>query len=280
VKRARGGRLQRIDPAREARRLVWRAVAALVVLGLALVGLLLLGMQLPLGAWLANGTETLRAGDPGAIAGFVAVHVVCVLAFVPVTPIVFMAGFLWGTVGGALVITAGNLLGPTLAFLLGRSTLRARVHQQLSRHRYGRAVERAMALGGFRAIVLLRLSPIVPMAPLNYALSLFPLDLGTYVLATTAGLLPITLLYTWGGAGIDDVAMLASGNVGVHSGLERGLFWAGLAATFLAVWWLERLARRSLREIDAEAEALDDEVDADDELDADALPRDDLGPLV
>ncbi len=213
-------------------------------------GVLVVAMaQLPLFAWMETAIEQLQLLGPLAVAAFAVVHIACIVAFVPVSPFVFAAGIVWGTAGGTAIITLDNLIGPTIAFFLARRWLRPTVQRLVRGNKHAEAIDRAMALGGFRAVILLRLSPIVPMSILNYGLGLFELRTGTYVVATAVGLLPITVLYCWGGAGIGEISALASGDIDAGP-VEQVLFWAGLAATFGAVWYLERLARRALREVE------------------------------
>lgn len=226
-----------------------RSIALLA--GLALVGcaLVVLFAQLPVFTWLAYGVQRLEEAGPIGIAVFMLVHLLAIVGFVPASPFVFAAGMVWGTAAGTLIITIGNAVGPALAFIAARSWVRPTVHKLVQGNRHAAAIEHAMRLGGFRAVILLRLSPIVPMAILNYGLGLFPLPLRTYTVATALGLLPITVLYCWAGAGIGDVAALGAGTV-TAGPLEQGLFWLGLAATFIAVWYLERLAKAALRDVD------------------------------
>lgn len=224
------------------RPLLLATLSAALVLG----ALLLLGVNLPLWQWAQAAIGELRSGGGPAIAAFSLAHVAAIVFVIPVSPFVFAAGMVWGTVGGTALITLNNLIGTTIAFALAQRSLRPLVERHLGDHRHVKAIERAMALGGFPAIVLLRLSPIVPMSILNYGLGLFPLRTRTYVAATTVGLLPITLLYCWGAAGLGELTDAAVGEL-AGGPLQRGLFWLGLAATFGSVWWLQRLARRALQ---------------------------------
>ena len=150
---------------------------------------------------------------------------------------------------GPASITIDNLCGTPIAFLRAHRGFRPLVQRHLGDHRHVRAIDKAMQLGGFRAVVLLRLSPIVPMSILNYGLGLFDLPTRVYVAATTAGLLPITVLYCWGAAGVGELSEVAAGKVAAGP-WQQAMFWIGLAATFGAVGWLQKMAASALKETD------------------------------
>jgi len=225
-----------------------KLIAGLVIGGVVACALLFIGLQLPVWQWMAAAVDGLRAGGPLAIGAFAMAHISAIVLFVPASPFVFAAGMVWGTLPGTLLVTFANLVGPSIAFLLAQRTLRPTVQRHIAGNRHAEAIDAAMVMGGFRAIVLLRLSPIVPMSILNYGLGLFDVPLRDYTIATAVGLLPITVLYCWGGSGIGEASGLAKGE---FSGpLHQAIFWLGLAATFVAVWYLERLARKAIAAAD------------------------------
>ncbi len=110
-----------------------------------------------------------------------------------------------------------------------------------------RAIDRAVGRQGFKLVLLLRLSPIVPFNLLNYALSLSSVSPGRYVLASFIGMLPGTLLYVYLGSLATTAASL--GTAGAQQGSLRLVFYAaGLIATILVVVIATRAARRALAE--------------------------------
>ena len=110
------------------------------------------------------------------------------------------------------------------------------------------AVYRALSDDGFRIILLLRLSPVVPFSLLNYALGMTRVQTRHYIWATIIGILPGTFLYVYLGTLSSDVAAIARGDL-PPSGLwgKVGL-WLGLAATLAVTVSITRIARKSLAE--------------------------------
>ncbi len=187
----------------------------------------------------------MRASGPLGALVFVLIHIVAILTFVPITPLVFVAGFIWGPFWGTVVMSIGSLFGTTGALLLGRRVLRAWVIEHFGDSAHYRAVDQAVQSAGFRAIFLLRSAP-VPLAVLNYSLSLTRIGVATYASATVLGLLPLTVIYTTVGGGVAEAGAIFDGQVSV--GDKAGtLVWAGTIALVLVLAWVARLARRNLR---------------------------------
>jgi uncharacterized membrane protein YdjX (TVP38/TMEM64 family) len=108
------------------------------------------------------------------------------------------------------------------------------------------AIDAAVGRKGFRLVTLLRLSPLLPFSPLNYALGLTRVRLRDYVLGSFVGMLPGTLLYVYLGSIVTN-AGIVSAEAGVETAW-RTLYWAGLAATIIVVVTTTRIARRALAE--------------------------------
>ena len=135
--------------------------------------------------------QELIAGNAYAPLIFIAIHVAASLLFVPRTPLSIAAGLLfglwWGTLWAALGAMAGSLAGFALARYVNAGWIRPeripKLGELLAR------VER----GGWRAVALIRLVPIMPHTPVNYAFGLSRLSLGSYMLGSLIGQLPITV---------------------------------------------------------------------------------------
>ena len=62
------------------------------------------------------------------------------------------------------------------------------------------AIDRAIGKDSFKVVLLLRLSPLLPLALSNYLYGLTSVSLGPYVLGSWLGMLPGTLAYVTAGA--------------------------------------------------------------------------------
>lgn len=236
---------------------MWRGYRRVVVLLLLLVGLYWASRRASEGAevggpgaWLVSLFELLSEGVLGlkewiarfqnwAPLVFLLVFVVWTVLVLPAWPLTLMAGVLFGTIGGTALVWVSATLAAAAAFLVGRYLVRDLVASWMGRRPLLRAVDRALAAEGWRVVLLLRLSPVVPYNVMNYALSVTSVDFWEYVLATWLGMLPGTLLYILAG---DTVGDLASGN-----SRTMVLQVLGLVATVLATWMLARRANEILQ---------------------------------
>jgi uncharacterized membrane protein YdjX (TVP38/TMEM64 family) len=128
---------------------------------------------------------------PAAPAVFLAAHVAASLLFVPRTVPAIAAGLLFGMAWGTLWAALGSVIGAAAGFLLARylgSGLVVAEHRAAVRPLLAR-VER----GGWRAVAVLRLIPVIPHSLANYGLGLTRLPLGAYLLGSLVGQLPMTI---------------------------------------------------------------------------------------
>ena len=188
--------------------------------------------------------------DLGAIApvAFVLVYAVAVVALIPASLLTIAAGAVFGLVKGAVYAFTGALVGSTAAFLLGRHTFRHLVTRRLARNPRFAAVERAVSAQGRRIVFFLRLSPLVPFNFLNYALGLTTISLTDFVLAS-AGMIPGTIVYTYGGKVTGEALALAGQAQVPRNASYYVLLLGGLAATVAATTLATRTARRALRDV-------------------------------
>ncbi len=142
------------------------------------------------------------------------------------------------------VVVFSNL-GAELAFLVGRALFRPRILAWVQRDARRAAVERAVSEQGFRLVLLLRFSPLVPFNALNYALSVSRVTFRAYALATFLGMLPGTLLICSVANALGRAGRRYTGTLetGIWGDLLLGV---GIAASLAAVVLVTRRARRIL----------------------------------
>ena len=203
-----------------------------------------------MGSWLSHAVLGFlgwfqSAGLLGALLLGVA-YVLGTLLFFPGSILSMAAGFLYGLVGGLAVVVPGSVLGALLAFLLGRTVLRAPTERLLRRHPRFAAVDEALAKDAFRVVLLLRLSPLFPFNLLNYGLGVTRVGLGPYLLASLLGMFPGTVLYVYLGSLLTSATQLLSEKRPDAGWAGKALFAAGLVATALVVVLVSRAARRAL----------------------------------
>jgi uncharacterized membrane protein YdjX (TVP38/TMEM64 family) len=157
-----------------------------------------------------------------------------------------LAGALYGTLWGSVVVFVGASLGAIVVFLLGRTWLQGWARRRLEGAPKLRAVEQAVSREGLRLVLLTRLSPAFPFSLLNLAYGLSEVSLRDYCLGLI-GILPGTVLFCGLGALAGDVARFQEVLTGQADPLTWAVRWLGLAATLAAVWLVNRVARAALR---------------------------------
>jgi uncharacterized membrane protein YdjX (TVP38/TMEM64 family) len=187
------------------------------------------------------------ARETGAlgVAIFFAAYVVSTVAVLPGSILTLALGFAYGPVWGLAIASPASVTGATCAFLLGRTLLRDWAAHKVGGSARARAIEAAVDREGFKLVLLLRLSPLVPFNLLNYVLSLTSVRPGTYVLASFVGMLPGTLLYVYLGSLAPAAAELSSAAQG-DGAARTTLYVIGLLATVAVVVIGTRAARRAL----------------------------------
>lgn len=157
-------------------------------------------VALHLSGW--SGPERLQAlvesaGWAGA-AVFVVGYALLVLVPSPASVLTILSGVLFGLWWGTLLAWAGALLGAFGGFLLGRRLGRPAVDRML-RGRLQDA-DKVLARHGLVAVLAVRLLPLFPFTPINYASGLLGVRLRDYVLGTAVGIVPGALAYAAVGA--------------------------------------------------------------------------------
>ncbi len=184
----------------------------------------------------------------GAVA-FVPLYALWVTLLLPGVWASMLAGALYGTALGSLVVFLGASLGAVLVFLLGRGWLRGWARRRLAAAPKLQAVEQAVSRQGLRLVLLTRLSPAFPFSLLNLAYGLSEVSLRDYTIGLV-GILPGTVLFCGLGALAGDVARFGT----VLAGHADPLTWAvrllGLGATVAVTVLVTQVARRALAEED------------------------------
>ena len=127
---------------------------------------------------------------PAAPLGFLIVHIAASLLFVPRTLLAIVAGLLFGMGWGIVWAAAGSVVGAMAGFLVARYINSGLIDAA----RLGPLVAQ-VERGGWRAVAVLRLIPVVPHSLANYALGLTRLPLAAYAFGSLLGQLPMTIAY-------------------------------------------------------------------------------------
>ena len=184
--------------------------------------------------------------SPAGALAFVPLYALWVTLLLPGVWASMLAGALYGTWWGSLIVFVGACLGAEAAFLLSRTWMRNWARRRLAAVPKLLAIEQAVSREGLKLVLLTRLSPAFPFSLLNFAYGLSEVSLRDYSIGLI-GILPGTILFCGLGALAGDVARFGE----VLSGEADASTWAlrigGLLATVASVWLVGKAAQRALQ---------------------------------
>ncbi|KAH1200717.1 TVP38/TMEM64 family membrane protein [Glycine max] len=195
----------------------------------------------------------------------IAAYIPLTVLSVPASVLTLGGGYLFGLPIGFIADSIGATVGAVAAFLLGRTIGKSLVVSRLKDYPQFRLVTIAIQRSGFKISILLRLAPFVPFNMLNYLLSVTPVPLGEYTLASWLGMMPITLALVYVGTTFKDLSDVTRGWTLDH-------FWPGdicfvcrqLSAAMagqqmmVLMIWVTKVAKSALDEALAECEDMND----------------------
>uniref|UniRef100_A0A2P2J8R6 TVP38/TMEM64 family membrane protein slr0305 n=2 Tax=Rhizophora mucronata TaxID=61149 RepID=A0A2P2J8R6_RHIMU len=143
---------------------------------------------------------------------------VLALVYIPLTVLAVPAsilsvggGYLFGLPVGFIADSLGATMGATAAFFVGRTIGRSYVMSKLKNYPKFQSVAIAVQKSGFKIVLLLRLVPLLPFNVLNYLLSVTPVHVGDFVLASLLGMMPITFGFVYLGTTLKDLSDVTHG---------------------------------------------------------------------
>jgi uncharacterized membrane protein YdjX (TVP38/TMEM64 family) len=176
---------------------------------------------------------------------FVLVYVLAALAVAPAFFLTVAAGAVFGVWQGSVLVFTGASLGALAVYAVAARLTRTRWMRRITADQRVAAVRHAVAGGGLRIIMLLRLSPIVPYTILNYALALSGVRLKDYVVGFV-GMIPAVIMYTYYGKVVGDVAALAAGASPPRGPEYYILLAVGLVSVVVSTTMISRAAREEI----------------------------------
>ncbi|XP_044501494.1 TVP38/TMEM64 family membrane protein slr0305-like isoform X5 [Mangifera indica] len=130
---------------------------------------------------------------------------------IPTSILSLGGGYLYGLPLGFAIDSVGATVGATAAFLIGRTFGRSYVISKLMNYPKFQAVTMAIQKSGFKIVFLLRLAPLLPFTVLNYFLSVAPVHIGEYMLASWLGIMPSTFAFVYVGTTLTDLSDVMHG---------------------------------------------------------------------
>ena len=154
---------------------------------------------------LLNYTETHYAAAVGL---FILIYILQTTFSLPGGAILTLTGgFLFGSVMGTVFVNVGATIGATLAFLAARYLLRDWVENKFG-DRLG-SIQAGFTKNAFNYLMTLRLIPAFPFFLVNLVSGLTRVNLGTYILATSLGIIPGSFVFAFAGCQLGSINSLS-----------------------------------------------------------------------
>ncbi|KAG7028927.1 hypothetical protein SDJN02_10110 [Cucurbita argyrosperma subsp. argyrosperma] len=213
--------------------------------------------------------------------------VVLAIAYIPLTIMAVPAsiltlggGYLFGLPIAIVADSIGATAGAGAAFLIGRTVGKSFVVSKLKDYPQFRSVAIAIHRSGFKffvflscfivlclaldccdlqIILLLRLVPLLPFNIMNYLLSVTPISLGKYMLASWLGMMPITVALVYVGTTLKDLSDVTHG-WNEFSKSDWAFLVLGLSISVVLIICITKVAKAALDKALAEKEDYDDVV--------------------
>lgn len=220
----------------------WRPVVLLAVI----VAIIVLAKMFGLGERLGDLREWIERLGPWGPLVFAVIYVAAVVAALPGSVLTVVAGALFGSVLGVILVSAAATLGASLSFLISRYFARDATARWLSSKEKFRRLDQLTEDHGATIVALTRLVPIFPFNLLNYGFGLTRVHFWTYVFWSWLCMLPGTILYV---VGADALIK------GIAQGRIPWVLVGAVAVAGIVLAILVRYARRRLQSKEAKADA-------------------------
>jgi len=214
---------------------VWKPIALIVAVG----AIIILSQIFGLGERIAQLRGWISGmGAWGAVV-YIFIYAAATVAALPGSALTVVAGALFGSLVGVIVVSIASTLGAALSFLVSRYFARDAVARWLEKKETFARLDRMTETHGAVIVALTRLVPIFPFNLLNFGFGLTRVRFGTYVFWSWLCMLPGTVLYVVGADAL--IMAIAEGKV------PWGLVGV-LAATAVFITVIVRIARKHLSE--------------------------------
>ncbi|KAN0037269.1 hypothetical protein ACTFIV_002607 [Dictyostelium citrinum] len=149
---------------------------------------------------------------------YVGIFMLLIIFLIPVTIPTIIGGMTFGLGFGILFVWSASILGGLVAFFLGRYVLRKRISKRIEKNRKLVAVDQAIGQEGWKIVLLLRLTPIVPESILNYTLSVTKVNFWHYLICSGIGMIPGCSFFVYIGSTLTNLSEVGNDNAPMEKG--------------------------------------------------------------
>lgn len=182
-----------------------------------------------------------------------------VALFFPGVVFIMGAGFVFGFWRGLLAVWIGGAVGQALAFLLARYLLRewveSFIHRKWKKWKY---IDAALENDGWKLVLIMRLSPIIPYNLLNIAMATTSIHFLAFTIVSAIGIVFECGIFCYIGTIADSITSIVSGHAGKPQAIQWVLLGLSIMMGVIGAIFVSIMVRRAIRKAD-ELSSLDSE---------------------
>jgi len=178
---------------------------------------------------------------------FIPIYALWVIILLPGLWLSMLAGAIYGTLLGTILVFIGASLGAVIAFFLSRRFFRAWFLKRLQNYPKIESVQKIVSKEGLKLIILTRLSPAFPFSLLNYTYGLSEVSFKDYIIGLS-GIIPGTIFFCTLGhlaKEVTNFGTVLAANQNTSYSIMNIL---ALIATLAAIWILISSIQKALQE--------------------------------
>jgi uncharacterized membrane protein YdjX (TVP38/TMEM64 family) len=174
---------------------------------------------------------------------FASFYIMAEILAIPVFPLTASSGALFGILPGTILCLLCASIAASISFIIGRTLLREYVETIISTNPKFQSFDRIVQQGGFKLILLVRLSPIFPLAVSNYLYGASGINFVPYLAGTVLGFMPGTFAYVYAGCvgkalTIDNINIMNNINNNDNSGSASMSLSSTLSSSTTEPWYI------------------------------------------
>ncbi len=151
----------------------------------------------------------------GGWGAYLGIYTAIVALFIPGVVFIMGAGFVFGFWRGLLAVWLGGSIGQALAFLLARYLLRDWVESFVNnKWKKWKYIDAALEKDGWKLVLIMRLSPIIPYNLLNIAMATTSIHFLAFALVSSVGILFECGIFVYLGTIADGITSIVEGGKG------------------------------------------------------------------
>jgi uncharacterized membrane protein YdjX (TVP38/TMEM64 family) len=126
---------------------------------------------------------------------------------IPIATVLTLAGgLLFGSMSGVIFVNIGATIGAVLAFVFSRYLMKEKLQNKYAKQlkKFNHELEQ----NKYQYLFSLRFLPVFPFFLVNFLCGLTKLDLKTFIITTSLGIIPGSFVYTYAGSRLSTISSI------------------------------------------------------------------------